>query len=68
MQAILPINGKIIQIDDASLEELNKAISKVSLMAESWQGDERVYKVVPGKCLRIVPEFSLKCCQADIAK
>lgn len=68
MTATLPINGKLVMIDDASLAEINKALEKIPLMTESWQGDERVYKTVPGKSLRIVPEFSLKSCQMDTVK
>jgi hypothetical protein len=68
MTATLPINGKLVMIDDASLAEINKALEKIPLMAESWQGDERVYKAIPGKSLRIVPEFSLKSCQMDTVK
>ena len=68
MIAIMEVNGKRIQVDDASLEEINRALSKIQMMTESWQGDERTYKAVPGKCLRIVPEFSLKSCQADLVK
>ena len=68
MIAIMEINGKRIQVDDASLEEINRALSKIPMMAESWQGDERTYKEIPGKCLRIVPEFSLKSCQAELVK
>ena len=60
MNANIEIGGRVIQVTDETLAQLNAVLAQTPVMESKWEGDEKIQTVNPTKRIQLEAVYELK--------